>query len=472
MATIVQAGERISYDTTNDIQYSICVTFLHAIFFKQLLSEALPGLEDSIAPCTVSDVRRYKFVFLCGGSGAELLGFHLLLKQILGSERRTDASSQEQSTTEFHIHIVDVHQWSSIPKIVYSMLQQEGLCRFTLQVHQLDLLEAAAWNQLSELLDHCDLVSLVYGLTELFEYNPGKTKGLLRVLFDSMPAQCCFLIADPMKTNRGKSFWIEQLLSQHSETSSSLPSQFVIRSHDWKLVLSETAVQASSLFQKISQYSLKLQHDVKCSLHCWVQLISRSEVKGQKRKRLEPSTHHGSQMVKAKTGSLICMLFMTEAKLTFSHRWLQTFVTPTAQAVHIIRLPDFTGAQDEASQQSALYHLDKELSIAASNHSVALFSFPQLLLLQKLGWSSSVLAETTDLVIIDDFDFYVHSKRYKWHNIAQLFVNTLTFLILIFIRKCFVENIFWRHQAESGVLPVHLRDTSPGQSDFGVLQPF
>lgn len=146
-------GKSIDYSTTEVVSaYSCGTTLLHAVFSKQLFEQLqlLEGVK--------------KVLVLCGGSGeccvyiicqtlidvvgAELIGLKLLAN-----------CSLEKVT------VVDIFEWEGASSSIWKDTE-------SLEFYKADLLESKHQERVARLVRNAQLVTLLYGLTEL--YDKGK----------------------------------------------------------------------------------------------------------------------------------------------------------------------------------------------------------------------------------------------------------------------------------------------------------
>lgn len=398
-------GQRVPYPKASVLCYPICTTLLHSLCLANILQHsARSSLPDSKKPLRV--------VALCGGSGAEAVGLMLW-------RQKMSKCNDSNNVTKDHLDIVDIlSEWSCITAHLIDEDDQasnhmikrprreghsenkpaKGLPYG--KYHTADLLDPQSLSKIRSLVAQADIVTLMYGLTELVDRDRPAAHRCLENVFSAMQPKARFLMIDPRKTCFGKDQWIQGLLEPNGAEE--------ILATDLKLTMQAEDVQSSALKRWIDTFDLALNEDIKLSMHTWLRVFARST----KEKVPQPL------QVECRNRMALYITY-TSTQANDVMVWLN-FISQDRLRVFTLDVLD-TNAR-AAEQQSAVWHLASALEVRDDYwEGVAVLTIAQLQVVTSLlnfpyvERFCKALREKTAITVLDDAQAY-----FSFRKIAEL----------------------------------------------------
>mmetsp|Transcript_29539 Transcript_29539/g.47220 ORF Transcript_29539/g.47220 Transcript_29539/m.47220 type:complete len:539 (+) Transcript_29539:192-1808(+) len=331
-------GEYVPYTLPSMVSYTCGTSLLHAVFFKYLLKRFTLN-------------KHQRVVILCGGSGAEIAGLQLA------------------GIHPDHIDIVDIHNhWNN-----FGNKRRRKSAKF----HCIDLL--ANPESISDMVARADLVYLMYGLTELADRDRQNTQKLIETVLENLATDAALFVVDPIKTRHGKDLWIDQIALKHCKTER----------FQMKTTIQQQHVTETKLYKWIQKLKLKLNEDIKLSMHIW----------GRRYTKIQTAAATTN-----KEKRIVVYITKDNKHIEYCKKWIQP------------NKPIFTLGPTSTNKlkKSAIWHLQS--AIQGAQHAIVLLSFNQIEYAQNIQ---------THTLIIDQAETFLQYQNSK--NIIkqlQTFKNT------------------------------------------------
>ena len=160
---------------------------------------------------------------------------------------------------------------------------------------------------LGSIFQTADVCTLVYGVSELLDYNSTHTQHLLSLLASTLPCNASLLIVDPVSHQ----FCCEKetLILRHLSTSCHWHTSY--RGHD------KVSVSRSLLEPAITSYcqllGLHINRDVKLSCHTWTLLL---------RKEANLDSDHQEKRICCSSKPVSTVLILTQSPCIWQWQWM------------------------------------------------------------------------------------------------------------------------------------------------------
>lgn len=167
---------------------------------------------------------------------------------------------------------------------------------------------------LQSILKTADVCTLVYGVSELLDYDSIHTQHLLSLIASSLPCNASLLIVDPVSHQ----FCCEKETLILRQVSASGQWHICYQGHD------KVSVSRSLLEPAIASYcqrlGLQINRDVKLSCHTWTLLL---------RKEANLDTQHQEKRICCSTKSISTILILTQSPCIWKWQWMLHHLTHT-----------------------------------------------------------------------------------------------------------------------------------------------
>ena len=149
---------------------------------------------------------------------------------------------------------------------------------------------------LASILSTATLCTMVYGISELLDYDMPNTERLLSQIAQSLPPKTSLLIVDPVSHQ----FCCEKetLIRRHIENSSAMQWTILYKQHD-KISVTRKLIEPQ-LKQYCDMLHLQIHRDVKLSCHTWTLLM-------QKQDRAANAANQESNDYSQETSKRVCL---------------------------------------------------------------------------------------------------------------------------------------------------------------------
>eukprot|EP00511_Aplanochytrium_stocchinoi_P004390 CAMPEP_0204833530 /NCGR_PEP_ID=MMETSP1346-20131115/17054_1 /ASSEMBLY_ACC=CAM_ASM_000771 /TAXON_ID=215587 /ORGANISM="Aplanochytrium stocchinoi, Strain GSBS06" /LENGTH=680 /DNA_ID=CAMNT_0051966127 /DNA_START=1 /DNA_END=2039 /DNA_ORIENTATION=- len=377
-------GKNVSYTSPVVAAYSCGTTLLHSVFLFELLDQYY-----------LDNLSGKHWLILCGGSAAELIALKLL------------AQSKEKEQHFESVNCVDINSWDGACKQIWN---QDHSFVF----RQMDILSSKSTKLLEELVGHADIVTLVYGLTEIHDSAPERARQCINLVFQNLKENAEFLLIDPIKTCHGKDLWIDSIALEHA----GITENGVMSGKCFKLCMNEHDVCDSAVNQWIQKMNLRLNEDVKLSMHVWCRHFKKKDTH-----ILKYSASDTSPETNGSDANIAIYVVNTAAKVDYTRSWLENSKMPSK-----VRVVDFEGlgvGETEQTIQSRLFHALSSLRSCTSGFQVCLVTIKQM---HFISLNSKLLQifKNSFVAVLDDFDQYIPlNSPKKVKNIMRILSQTL-----------------------------------------------
>lgn len=280
----IGADDVVGYGGFVPVAYACGTTICHAVFLWDLLCSDASPLYAHVRECVLGR-RRLRVVALCGGSGAELLSIALFAQALVeaeandkrncdeeGSDGRIGGSGGDSPVVEF---VVVDHMESWRPSVEAYAARLQDACpgiRLSVTFRVGNLLSrewADSCGDDSGDLAHADVVTLEYGLSELYDRDEAAAARAVQAVCAALPVGALFLVADPVshQQNEEKSGWLHGLAV---ESCLGLRFNCPIKSSCHKPFL-----EGSGVHPWIDHFGMRMGEDVKLSVHVWCAMYTK-----------------------------------------------------------------------------------------------------------------------------------------------------------------------------------------------------
>jgi len=246
----IGAGDVVDYDGPVQLSYACGTTPLHAIALHELIGVE-PVLREAVAKAK-QEGRALKVVALCGGSGAELMAWSLHCAA---------------EGVALHVTVIDwMESWRPALEAYLQALKASSSSEVEMCFERLNLLEESGIRRACEVVAGAEVVSLIYGFTELVRHHTAKAREALKALFHAVPEKATLLIADPRRSHRDCD---QSHLAEEAAVEANLCG---LEGYDIKVSVTRQHFEASELHPWIERLGLRFGEDIKLSAHNWVRL--------------------------------------------------------------------------------------------------------------------------------------------------------------------------------------------------------
>ncbi|GBG23781.1 ATP-dependent RNA helicase dhx8, partial [Hondaea fermentalgiana] len=227
--------QSVPYPRIAVLCYPICTALLHSLFLARILHDRLPQW------------RKHRVVALCAGSGAEAVALAM------------------NEDCQAHIDVVDIlPAWNELTSHLVQSNHATKDSRPNGTYHTLDLLSKDAIKALQDLIQGADLVTLMYGLTELVDHDRAAARRCIESIVSNLAPNSAFVIVDPKKTCFGKDAWLDGIPAVQS-------CQALV-AEDIKFTMQREHVEQSVLAEWAQNFGLIYNDDIKLSMHVWLRI--------------------------------------------------------------------------------------------------------------------------------------------------------------------------------------------------------
>eukprot|EP00658_Telonema_sp_P-2_P070545 TRINITY_DN60012_c0_g1_i1.p1 TRINITY_DN60012_c0_g1~~TRINITY_DN60012_c0_g1_i1.p1 ORF type:complete len:461 (-),score=77.19 TRINITY_DN60012_c0_g1_i1:6-1388(-) len=227
---------------------------------RDRLPVALPSICQQVQEGLVS---RLSVTAVCGGSGAELIGFSLAL----------NAMAQRGGTVlDLHVRVLDhFAEWG--PSLELYTASLASCCsHLSLQMtfEQLDMLVEDAMPRLREVVMQSDVCTLFYALSELYDRDLVATERFVQTCMKAaQEADVWWVCADPASIQHEKPAWFDAQAAAQG---------LVVRTRlQHKMQLSPSVLAGCSLNTSFEALALRIGHDVKTFCNFWCRVYGRPD---------------------------------------------------------------------------------------------------------------------------------------------------------------------------------------------------
>ena len=231
-----------------------------------------------------------RVVCLCGGSGAELIALAL--------------SYNHSSLKEMHVTVVDKeplwHASSSPPSFITSSLNRlfaavKPLLSFSLSFEFIvaDLLAPISF---ASTLQSASICTIVYGISELLDFDEAHSLAFLHSLRDLLPEDCLFMVVDPLSHQFccEKEIAVKRAMmgngsvQREEKRPKRVGWKLLYEGHD-KVSVTRSILEPL-IIKHCASLNMQINRDIKLSCHTWCVLL-RKEGPGDSIPPPLPSPH-------------------------------------------------------------------------------------------------------------------------------------------------------------------------------------
>eukprot|EP00035_Acanthoeca_spectabilis_P025982 m.460765 g.460765 ORF g.460765 m.460765 type:complete len:956 (-) comp22136_c0_seq1:71-2938(-) len=266
----VSEGNPVDYDAISglSILYSCGTTAANAMLMSSLL-ETKPTLATDLESALFQR-RRCHVTVLCGGSGAEVMAIAQFCDEVVA--RMPDS---EHSSFSLHFDVLDngLCWQKALDEITTTVASNCMHLKVSTKFHCCDLLDPNIWKgDVMAAVETSDLVTLVYGLSELHGISRDLTSDTLRCCARAMPNGAALLIADPLSLNQHgtKPAWVHDTVSHCA---------VLLASSKLKVRIPARTYESTVLGPWHRLLQLRYGHDIKVFTNSWIQLYQRGGVR-------------------------------------------------------------------------------------------------------------------------------------------------------------------------------------------------
>ena len=216
-----------------------------------------------------------RVVCFCGGSGAELLAFALSYNHSTLKEMHITVVDKEPLWNESLVRSLSV---TSSLKRLFAAVQPLLTFSFSFEFIVADLLSPISF---SSSLQSASICTIVYGISELLDFDEANTLAFLHSLRDLLPEDCLFMVVDPLSHQ----FCCEKEIAVKRAMLCNVPvhrEDKRLRQMGWKLLYEghdKVSVSRSIIEPWIIKYcstlNMQINRDIKLSCHTWSVLLKK-----------------------------------------------------------------------------------------------------------------------------------------------------------------------------------------------------
>eukprot|EP00039_Didymoeca_costata_P012701 m.184070 g.184070 ORF g.184070 m.184070 type:complete len:956 (-) comp15556_c0_seq4:1472-4339(-) len=265
----VHGEGRVEYSKNVALLYACGTTPTNSLQMINIFSRVEPIFQSLCSILCKEHSSSFNALVLCGGSGAEAVALCYVLHQII----KVKKASQEM-TSHINVTVVDkAEEWRESLNAYASHLQVRfPEIQISISFFALDLLSTSNFNLISSHCSEANLITLVYGLSEMHDLNRPATESLLQHIFRAMKAKSSFLVVDPVSLQHSeeKSSWLEKMA----------PSWGLKLVHEFNLKTQVSAAlfnDSQYLCDWLQVFQLRVGHDVKVFANSWCQFYTSQE---------------------------------------------------------------------------------------------------------------------------------------------------------------------------------------------------
>eukprot|EP00510_Aplanochytrium_minuta_P005338 CAMPEP_0184010656 /NCGR_PEP_ID=MMETSP0954-20121128/3350_1 /TAXON_ID=627963 /ORGANISM="Aplanochytrium sp, Strain PBS07" /LENGTH=656 /DNA_ID=CAMNT_0026290301 /DNA_START=334 /DNA_END=2301 /DNA_ORIENTATION=- len=371
----LEPGHSVTYSSPVVAAYSCGTTLLHSVFTKQFFTSLYKRNLDG-----------KHILILCGGSGAEVIALKLALAE----------SGIDQNDVK--ITCVDINSWDYASKKLWNHDSNTSISEGSFTFLQMDMLDEKNLGKLGNLVQAADVTTLIYGLTELYDSAPDNANGCLEAIFKNLKTEGEFIIVDPWKTCFGKDMWIDRLAQQQAN----IESIGVFSRQKIKLSIEEEHVRDSLVGEWIQQMKMRLNEDIKLSMHVW----GRHFMKTKKRSEAPKTALKNSE----RKYNLAVVITNTSNGISYVRKML--LQTKAASSPRIVDLGKITAGSSEKEIRSSLFHAYSSLTHGSPLFQVFLVTIKQIPLLEY-NKELQLACRQAKCCYIDDFEQFIRLNSPK-----------------------------------------------------------